>query len=615
MNRKSLPPFFLFLACFLIAMLLCVWINNSYQTLRSGEGLPEGYDGQIITLAGFESDAQGLYFILHGQGETPQLSVLTAMLAPGNIYFGAVQADITGNTSLNGHLCAYDIPAECFSYEGAGWTLRLDFLDSAPNLSFINFCAPEHAKNYITTFSIILPSIYGLLLFASLYGFSLYFSKRGEVYLLLFALSTLMLFLWCISAAILFNYGVAYGLLQFCFDYSYEFAIVLSVATCFSFCEVKLKKPLRWLGSWYGLLFLCLLFAFVSHFLPSLTKEIVRFAVYMVGCVVLIATCAKAPQKPWLPLCGLGISQGMRMVALLPDIGSFHVTIFIITIKMLRMFLLPFVLSCMLYINRKFADKFSEAQTLAAALESVNRDLDQKVEERTRQIIDQQQIRSHLIANIFHDLRTPLFILRGCIDAIKEKQSYDAENLEIVDDRLSFITALTEDLFLVAKLEDKTLLMETEPVRVRPLLAATVEACRVQAQQKGVGIRMEAAEDAWAWGDESWLGRAFQNLIVNAVYYTPMHGEDVLVRMDLESNSIRIEVRDHGVGIAAEDMGKIFQRYYRVSGQSKHQSSGLGLSIVQGVVVQHNGGVDVESRIGEGTAFTVRLPLWRRSES
>lgn len=113
-----------------------------------------------------------------------------------------------------------------------------------------------------------------------------------------------------------------------------------------------------------------------------------------------------------------------------------------------------------------------------------------------------------------------------------------------------------------------------------------------------------------AWGDELWLQRALENLIVNAIYYSPKGGAPIIVRLERDGEWIAISVADSGRGISEEDQALIFERYYRVSQSAKHASSGLGLSIARRISEQHHGTLTVKSTIGEGSCFTLRLPLW-----
>lgn len=175
-------------------------------------------------------------------------------------------------------------------------------------------------------------------------------------------------------------------------------------------------------------------------------------------------------------------------------------------------------------------------------------------------------------------------------------------------ERLDFTQHLVEDLFLMAKLEDNKVILETERVPLGELLDKVIKACLLVSEKKEVLLEYKKYNDCVTWGDEYRLEQAFQNIIVNAIYYTKPKGN---VYIDLKSikNMAYVTITDTGVGISEEDLDKIFDRYYRVSGTEKHQSTGLGLSIAQEILKQHQGSIAVKSELGKGTVFTVQLPV------
>ena len=111
-------------------------------------------------------------------------------------------------------------------------------------------------------------------------------------------------------------------------------------------------------------------------------------------------------------------------------------------------------------------------------------------------------------------------------------------------------------------------------------------------------------------GDRFRLEQAFQNLLTNAMHYTPDGGE-LGLSLAIEGEQILVRVEDHGPGIAEEDIPKIFQQYYYKDRSSKFASTGLGLSIALEIIRHHKGTIGVESELGKGSVFTVRLPKWK----
>lgn len=601
MYRKYFFPAVAFLVVFISVLLLGSSLNAMVPVFRSGDTIGADYRGSIATLDGFRQDGDGNYCAdLKGRCETDDLTLIFISSAPDTIYVNGTKAVLDTYGSISGRLLVAQIPAEAFSYGKAGvWSIRLELHSaSADSLSGLSLCSIDSAMTIVAVYNVLMPMIYGILLTISVYGFLLYLSKRDGT-LLLFSLYTLCLFLWCFTPCLISHFGVKSSVLSFVHIYSFDFAVILGMVTCLSFCKLKMSGRRRWLDKWYGILALCLAFSLLENCLSARSGEVLLFLFYMAGCAVLVITCGKSDRKPWVALCGLSITQALRFIAIQYPHPSFYFDL----MKLLRLLTLPYVIGCMIDINTSFARKFREAELLAC-------ELDKKVEERTKQLTEQQQIKTNLMTNIFHDLRTPLLIMRGCMDKLKNERRYDEEMVQILDERLAFITDMTEDLFATIKLEDKSLFMETEPVPLEPILRKIVDGCRIEADKKNIGIECRCKVKAVAWGDETWLSRAFQNLIANAVYYSKPDGGSVRVLMDTADGRILIEISDHGVGIAPEDKDKIFDRYYRVSGTKKHKSSGLGLSIAASVIAHHNGSIKVNSKVGEGTTFLVELPLW-----
>ena len=182
--------------------------------------------------------------------------------------------------------------------------------------------------------------------------------------------------------------------------------------------------------------------------------------------------------------------------------------------------------------------------------------------------------------------------------------------VEILERQVTGLTDIVDELFAVVKLQDDTLLMDTEPVPLAPLLREVSASCAVEAAARGIGVTCACASSPVAWGDEMWLGRAFQNLVANAVNFSK-EGGSVEVCLGDDGETATVTVEDHGAGIDPADIDKVFDRYYRTAKErASHKSSGLGLSIAQGVVQRHGGSIAVESELGKGTLFTVKLPVW-----
>ena len=173
---------------------------------------------------------------------------------------------------------------------------------------------------------------------------------------------------------------------------------------------------------------------------------------------------------------------------------------------------------------------------------------------------------------------------------------------------MAFVRSLTEDLFLAAKLEQKQVLLNEDRVALNEATAAVCTACQSEAAQKGVTLRAETDGFLPVWGDNVRLQQVVQNLVTNAIHYTPAGGV-VTVTCTREGGTARVTVQDTGCGIAPEDQAAVFDRYFHTTANTKHDSTGLGLTIAQELARLHHGEITLQSEVGRGSIFTLRLPL------
>ncbi|TWS95703.1 phosphate regulon sensor histidine kinase PhoR [Reyranella sp. CPCC 100927] len=225
-----------------------------------------------------------------------------------------------------------------------------------------------------------------------------------------------------------------------------------------------------------------------------------------------------------------------------------------------------------------------------------------------------ERMRADFVANASHELRTPLASLVGFVETLRGPARDDAEARErflaIMAEQTGRMRRLVEDLLSLSRIEQR----EHEPpvgrVEVGPLLRGLVEMLEMKARPRDVSLRLNLADGLPAViGDRDELAMAFQNLIDNAVKYT-RPGTTVTVDATRQDGSLRLVVRDHGEGIAAEHLPRLTERFYRVDTARSRQmgGTGLGLAIVKHVLNRHRGRLEVESAVGEGSTFTVLLP-------
>lgn len=228
--------------------------------------------------------------------------------------------------------------------------------------------------------------------------------------------------------------------------------------------------------------------------------------------------------------------------------------------------------------------------------------------------------RRSFVANISHDLRTPIAIIRGHLDAQMrpEQQVLDGntipplEAFRAIDHELTTLTSLIDDLFTLSRLEEAALPIELAPVDLVRLVEDSVRGIRPYAlQQARVSVNALVPLDLPpVLGDETRITQVVNNLVHNAIRHTPAGGL-VIVAAELITNLqvVEVAVRDTGVGIAPEDLPRIFDRFYSGDSTRSAGGTGLGLSIVKQLVEGQHGEVAVESQLGEGTSISFRLPI------
>ena len=226
------------------------------------------------------------------------------------------------------------------------------------------------------------------------------------------------------------------------------------------------------------------------------------------------------------------------------------------------------------------------------------------------------KIRRDFVANVSHELKTPATSLRLLAESLEETIGEDpvqarlfATQLKKETERLSH---LITDLLDLARLESQERVENPVSVDVRSVLITVLARMRRVARKKNITLqwkRFGKAAQYTVRGDETLLASMFSNLVDNAVKYTPPGGR-VEVTGGFEGSEIVIRVSDTGIGIPESKLPRIFERFYRVDrARSKATGgTGLGLSIVKHVAENHGGRVTVESRLGEGSTFTVYLP-------
>ena len=225
-----------------------------------------------------------------------------------------------------------------------------------------------------------------------------------------------------------------------------------------------------------------------------------------------------------------------------------------------------------------------------------------------------QELRKEFVANVSHELRTPLTMIKGFVETLQDGASADPvkgpEFLATIGKHVDQLTNLVSDLLELSRLESREGLPRVMRVEIGGVLKKVVEFMKPAADKRRQSLEVSVdGVAAGVAGDPDYIERAVGNLVDNAIKYTPEGGR-IRVSARSAGEAVVIEVADSGIGIPAEDLGRVFERFYRVDRSRSREmgGTGLGLSIVKHVVQVHGGTVDVESDVGKGTTFRVRLP-------
>jgi heavy metal sensor kinase len=218
-------------------------------------------------------------------------------------------------------------------------------------------------------------------------------------------------------------------------------------------------------------------------------------------------------------------------------------------------------------------------------------------------------------AALAHELRTPLAALRGEIElSLRAPSADEAQQRTLVSqiEEIDRLTRLIDHILTLARAESGQIQLKSERVDLGELAASLVEQLEPVAEARAIGLRCEPSSAVIVDGDRGWLQRLLLNLIDNAVKFTNPNGE-VIVRISHDGNLARIDVVDTGIGLAPDDVQRVFQRFFRAdpARSSSPPGAGLGLSLVAWIAAQHRGEVTVQSRPGAGSTFTVTLPSAR----
>lgn len=223
------------------------------------------------------------------------------------------------------------------------------------------------------------------------------------------------------------------------------------------------------------------------------------------------------------------------------------------------------------------------------------------------------QIQRDFVANVSHELKTPLTVLKGYLDIIHAKDNLPAELENVISqmqNQNERMELLVHDLLYLAKLENPQQQSPHKPVDITNMVNSVIETTEKKLSQKQLKLELDIDYDLKVLGNHYELHTAFSNLIYNAVNYTPQNGV-INVSWKKSGDGVNFSVRDNGEGISSKHIPRLTQRFYRIDNDRSRDGggTGLGLAIVKHVLQHHNAKLQIKSTVGIGSEFTCIFPI------
>ena len=234
--------------------------------------------------------------------------------------------------------------------------------------------------------------------------------------------------------------------------------------------------------------------------------------------------------------------------------------------------------------------------------------------ENVTEYVKLENMRKEFVANVTHELKTPITSIKGFVETLKMTDNLDDDTknrfLTIIENEATRLTRLIDDILLLSTIENKTK-KKVEKVDLFEVFEEVHEVVNYIAKKKNIKVKYEFKnKDIDLWEYSGYIRQILLNIISNAIKYTGENGS-VNIKQYIKAEKVFIEVKDNGIGIPQEDIDRIFERFYRVD-KARSRSvggTGLGLAITKHMVKALNGNIKVESELGVGSKFIIELPF------
>ncbi|MDH3971676.1 MAG: HAMP domain-containing histidine kinase [Gammaproteobacteria bacterium] len=236
-----------------------------------------------------------------------------------------------------------------------------------------------------------------------------------------------------------------------------------------------------------------------------------------------------------------------------------------------------------------------------------------KITSQIHELRQMDDVRREMVANISHDLRTPLTTMRGYLETLilKNSELSAEEQHQYLQTALSHsqrLGRMVEELFELARLDSCESVIFSEPFSMCELVQDVTQKFQLRAREKSIHLKASLNPDApQVYGDIAMMQRVLENLLENGLRHTPVGGS-IEIGVDVESSNVVVQVSDTGCGIPEEDVLRIFERFYQKDVNRSGDSAGLGLAIVKRILELHGSIINVTSELEKGTTFSFRMP-------
>ena len=338
--------------------------------------------------------------------------------------------------------------------------------------------------------------------------------------------------------------------------------------------------------------------------MPIKTKEFASLLVAAVAAIVVAAAMWLLEAVWWQTLC----------VACAVFVGMTLLTLFIIR-KYVAYKLKP-IYSIVLSRNVHTQEILDELKD--KHVENISEELTAWADTNDKEIArlkETESFRKQYLGNVAHELKTPIFNIQGYISTLLdgglEDDLINRKYLERAEKSIDRLIDIVNDLDTISKLESNMTRLKMESFDIAAMTREIAEQAEIEADKKGIKIQVRGADSLpspfWVCADKHFVGQVLVNLIINSIRY----GKEGVTRIKFRDmlDKILVEVEDNGVGIAKEDVPRIFERFYRTDkGRSREQGgTGLGLAIVKHIIEAHGERINVRSELGVGTTFSFTL--------